>query len=200
VKWKVSYYQFFVKGRDSRQLVIIFDKYLISLLTFEPTKITDMRKLIVVLLAATLLSSCSDKVDDDILVSSAVPVDGLQEVPPKMVAGNGTIDLTYNRSLKTLYYTVKWNSLTGAPTAGFGIYGTAGKGARAPQLLQSFPTTSLTQAGTYSGTVFIDGTVFKEEDLLRGNYYINIPTTANPISATNGLQSGEIRGQIVGLQ
>src|ERR1700754_4364271 len=70
VTWKVSRYYFFVKGRDSGQLVIIFNKYLNSLLTFEPTKNTDMRKLIVILLAASLLNSCSDKVDDDILVSS----------------------------------------------------------------------------------------------------------------------------------
>ena len=165
-----------------------------------------MRKLLVILLAASLLNSCSDKVDDDIMVSSALPMDGLQEVPPKLVAGNGTIDVTYNRNLKTLYYTVKWNSLTGAPvasatgTTGFGIYGPAGKGARAPQFLQAFSGFAAAQAGTYSGTVFIDGTLFKEEDLLRGNYYINIPTAANPISLSNALQSGEIRGQIVGLQ
>src|SRR4030095_294664 len=95
--------------------LIIFDKYFIRLLTFESTKNTDMRKLIAVLLAATVLVSCSDKVDDDILVATGLPMDGLQQVPPKLVAGNGTIDVTYNRSLKTLYYTVKWNSLTGAP-------------------------------------------------------------------------------------
>jgi len=181
--------------------LIIFNKYLIRLLTFESTKKTDMRKLIAILLAASLLNSCSDKVDDDILVSGGLPMDGLQEVPPKLVAGNGTIDVTYNRSLKTLYYTVKWNSLTGAPTTGFGIYGSAAKGFRAPAApLQAFSGFAVSQAGTYSGTVFIDGTVFKEQDLLLGLYYINIPTVANPISASNPAQSGEIRGQIIGLQ
>jgi hypothetical protein len=159
-----------------------------------------MRKFLAFLLATSLLYSCSDKIDDDILVSSSVPIDGLQEVPQKMVAGNGTMDLTYNRSLKTLYYTVKWNSLTGAPTTGFGIYGSAAKGYRTPALLQAFSAFPATQAGTYSGTVFIDGVVFKEEDLLNGLYYINIPTAANPISPTNPAQPGEIRGQIVGLK
>ena len=162
-----------------------------------------MRKLLAILLAATIVGSCSDKIDDDILVSTGLPIDGLQEVPPKMVAGNGTIDVTYNRSLKTLYYTVKWNSLTGAPTTGFGIYGPAGKGARANSasgFLQAFSGYPAAQAGTFSGTVFIDGTVFKEEDLLRGNYYVNIPTAANPYNAANPALSGEIRGQIVGLQ
>jgi len=183
--------------------VIIFDKYLISLLTFEPTKNTDMRKLFVILLTAALLNSCSDKVDDDVLVSTGLPIDGLQEVPPKLVAGNGTIDATYNRNLKTLYYTVKWNSLTGAPTTGFGIFGPAGKGFRAngaSGMLQAFANFPAAQAGTYSGTVFIDGTVFKEEDLLLGNYYINIPTAANPYNAANPALSGEIRGQITGLK
>ncbi len=162
-----------------------------------------MRKLIVILLTVSLLNSCSDKVDDDVLVASGLPVDGLQEVPPKQVAGNGTIDVVYNRNLKTLYYTVKWNSLTGAPTAGFGIFGPAGKGFRANSangLLQAFASFPATQAGTFSGTVFIDGTVLKEEDLLLGNYYINIPTAANPYNAANPALSGEIRGQIVGLQ
>ena len=180
--------------------LINFSKNLISLLTFEPTKNTDMRKLLAILLAATIVGSCSDKVDDDILVSNNLPVDGLQEVPPKMVAGNGTIDVTYNRSLKTLYYTVKWNSLTGAPTTGFGIYGPAGKGFRANGMLQAFANFPAAQAGTYSGTVFVDGTVFKEQDLLLGNYYINIPTAANPYNPANPALSGEIRGQIVGLQ
>jgi len=163
-----------------------------------------MRKLIAVLLAATVLVSCSDKVDDDILVATGLPMDGLQQVPPKLVAGNGTIDVTYNRSLKTLYYTVKWNSLTGAPvssaTVGFGLYGSAAKGTRAPSIIQSFSSFTAAQAGTFSGTVFIDGVVLKEEDLLLGLYYINIPTAANPVNPANPLQNGEIRGQITGLQ
>ena len=159
-----------------------------------------MRKLIAVLLAAAVLNSCTEKVDDDILVSSGLPVDGLQEVPTKAVAGNGTIDVTYNRSLKTLYYTVKWNSLTGAPSAQFGIYGTAAKGYRSPALLQTFSGFAASQAGTYSGTLFIDGTVFNEQALLTGLYYINIPTTANPFNPANPALSGEIRGQITGLK
>ncbi|HYJ38361.1 MAG TPA: CHRD domain-containing protein [Chitinophagaceae bacterium] len=166
-----------------------------------------MRKLFAVLLAATLLNSCSDKINDEVMVSTGLPMDGLQEVPPKMVAGNGTIDVTYNRNLRTLYYTVKWNSLTGVPTTGFGIYGSAGKGSRAPgPVMQAFTGFPASQAGTFSGTVFIDGIVFKEEDLLLGLYYINIPTAANPISAPipptppNPFQSGEIRGQITGLK
>ena len=159
-----------------------------------------MRKLLAIIVVATsLFYSCSDKVDDVILVSNALPIDGTQEVPPKAVSGNGTIDVSYNRGLKTLYYTVKWNSLTGAPVAGFGIWGSAAKGFRPPQPLQLFSNFATAQAGTYTGTVFIDGVVLKEEDLLNGLYSINIPTAANPISGTNPAQSGEIRGQITGL-
>ena len=148
------------------------------------------------MVATSLLYSCSDSIDDHILVSKGLPIDGTQEVPAKQVSGNGTLDVSYNSGLKTLYYTVKWNSLTGAPTTGFGLYGSAAKGYRAPSILQAFSSFPTAQAGTYSGTVFIDGTVLKEEDLLRGLYYINISTAANPINAAS---PGEIRGQITGL-
>ena len=159
-----------------------------------------MRKFLAILMAAVVFGSCTDKIDDDILVSNGLLIDGLQEVPPKMVAGNGTIDATYNRNLKTFYYTVKWNSLTGAPVTGFGIYGTAAKGFRSPVLLQAFGNFTASNAGTYSGSVFIDGVVFKEEDLLAGLYYVNIPTAANPFNPANPAMSGEIRGQISGLK
>jgi hypothetical protein len=158
-----------------------------------------MRKLFAVVLATSILYSCSDTIDDQILVAKNLPLDGTQEVPGKMVAGNGTMDVSYNRGLKTVYYTIKWNSLTGAPTTGFGLYGSAAKGYRAPSIIQSFTGFPAAQAGTYSGTVFIDGVVLKEEDLLSGLYYINVATAANPISAANPAQSGEIRGQITGL-
>jgi hypothetical protein len=156
----------------------------------------DMRKLIAIALVAVILNSCKDKVDDRVLVATGLPMDGTQQVPTKQVAGNGTIDAYYNRNLHTLYYTVKWNSLTGNPIAGFGLYGPAAKKFKGT-LLQSFSGFPAAQAGTYSGTVFIDGVVLKEEELLLGEYYISIPTAANPTTPVAG---GEIRGQIEGLK
>jgi len=155
-----------------------------------------MRKLIAIALVAAMLTSCDEKVDDRVLVATGLPMDGLQQVPTKQVAGNGTIDAYYNRNLHTLYYTVKWNSLTGNAIAGFGLYGPAAPKFRGG-LLQSFSGFPAAQAGTYSGTVFIDGVVLKEQELLLGEYYISIPTAANPVSATSG---GEIRGQVAGLK
>jgi hypothetical protein len=149
-----------------------------------------MSKFVSLLLGVVLLASCRDKIEDDILTSTALPVTGTQAVPAKPVAGNGTIDAFYNRTTKTLYYTVKWNSLTTAPVAGFGIYGPASPGFNNTNK-QAFSGFTNAQAGTYSGTVFIDGLVLKEEELLLGEYYVLIPTTTyGPATG------GEIRGQI----
>ena len=139
-----------------------------------------------------LISSCTtDKLSDKILTAKNLPMDGLQEVPQKMVAANGTMDVVYNKDTRTLSYTIRWNSLSGT-IVGSHIHGTASKGFNAP-ILQDF-TSSIPKvlSGTYSGTALIDGVVLKEEELLMGRYYINIHTPANT--------GGEIRGQIEGLK
>lgn len=139
-----------------------------------------------------LISSCTtDKLGDKILTATNLPMDGLQEVPAKLVAANGSMDVVYNKDTRTLSYTIRWNSLTAAPV-GSHIHGTAAKGFNAA-ILQDF-TSSIPKvlSGTYSGTALIDGVVLKEEELLLGRYYINIHTPANT--------GGEIRGQIEGLK
>lgn len=139
-----------------------------------------------------LISSCTtDKLSDKILTATNLPVDGLQEVPAKQVSANGTMDVVYNKDTRILSYTVRWNSLS-STIVGSHIHGTASKGFNAG-ILQDF-TSSIPKvlSGTYSGSVLIDGVVFKEEDLLLGRYYLNIHTSANT--------SGEIRGQIEGLK
>jgi hypothetical protein len=139
-------------------------------------------------LAVTIaLSSCEQDLNTTILSKQGVVLDGSQEVPAKSVAANGTMDLAYNRNTRTLSYTVRWNSLTG-PITGFHIHGSAGKGFNAP-IVQNFSGYSTAQTGTYSGTFFVDGIAVKEDDFLRGGYYVNIHTAANP--------GGEIRGQII---
>jgi hypothetical protein len=146
----------------------------------------------IAVLGLFVFGSCTtDKLGDQILVANNLPLSGLQEVPQRMVSGNGTMDVVYNKDLRTLNYTIRWNSLTGNIT-GSHIHGTAAKGFNAG-ILQDF-TSSIPKlpAGTYSGSVLIDGVVFKEEELLLGRYYINLHTAANP--------GGEIRGQIENLQ
>ncbi len=137
-------------------------------------------------LAIVFFSSC--KQDDPVLmVKTGLPMDGSQEVPAKNTAANGTIDVSYNTATKTLSYTVRWNSLTGN-IVGFHIHGVATKGFNAA-IVQNFSGYSTAQTGTFSGTFFVDGVVVKEEDLLRGAYYINIHTPTNT--------GGEIRAQIL---
>ena len=133
------------------------------------------------------LFSCNQEIDTTVLTKSGVVLDGSQEVPAKQVAANGTMEYSYNRSTRTLSYTVKWNSLTDSIT-GFHIHGSASKGFNAP-IVQNFSGYSRALSGSYSGTFLVDGIAVKEEDFLRGQYYVNIHTKTNP--------AGEIRGQIV---
>ena len=140
----------------------------------------------IVTLLAIVVTSCKENLPT-IITRNGLPVDGSQEVPAKAVAGTGSIDISYNQSTRILSYTVTWSNLTG-PVSGMHIHGTASKGFNAP-ILQNFSTYPKEPAGSYSGTLLIDGVVFKEENLFRGAYYINIHTAANP--------GGEIRGQIV---
>lgn len=151
-------------------------------------------KLLLLIAAAGLffLSACtSDKLDENVLIANNLPLDGLQEVPQRQTSGNGTMDVVYNKELRTLYYTIRWNSLSGNASAAH-IHGTAPKGVSAP-ILQDFGTAfPKLAAGTFSGSVLIDGLVFNEEDLLLGRYYVNIHTALYP--------GGEIRGQIENLK
>lgn len=151
-------------------------------------------KFLLTMLAAGLLifSSCTtDKLDDKILTATNLPISGLQEVPQRLTSGNGTMDFVYNKDLRTLSYTIRWNSLTG-PLVQAHIHGTAQKGVNAGILQDWTATIAKTVAGTYTGSVLIDGVVFREEDLLLGRYYVNIHTAL--------YTGGEIRGQIEGLK
>lgn len=146
------------------------------------------------LAVATLLfvtSACTgDRLAEEIYTANNLPLSGLQEVPQRQTSGNGSMDVVYNKDQRTLSYTVRWNSLSG-PVAQAHIHGTAPKGVNAG-ILQDW-TSSIPKviSGTYSGSVLIDGVVFREEDLFLGRYYVNIHTATFP--------GGEIRGQIEGL-
>lgn len=68
------------------------------------------------------------------------------------------------------------------------IHGTAEPGVTAPPLQTFFGFPKAT-AGTYSGTLLIDGVKFLETELLGGRHYINIHNSVKP--------NGEIRGQLI---
>ncbi len=119
-----------------------------------------------------------------------------QEVPPPVgSSATGSINASYNKTSKTLTYTVTWQGLTSDSIRGMHIHGPADPGFAAG-ILQSFSASSasntsgypLKASGSYSGSVFADGVVIKEEELLANKYYINIHTKLNP--------AGEIRGQL----
>lgn len=168
----------------------------LQLSKLRPTKTIFMRGtkfLLSFTLVAFLFASAActtDKLDDDIYTVTNLPISGLQEVPQRLTSGNGTMDFVYNKELRTLSYTIRWNSLTG-PVVQAHIHGTAQKGVNAGILQDWTSTISKTIAGTYTGSVLIDGVVFREEDLFLGRYYVNIHTALYP--------GGEIRGQIENL-
>ncbi len=151
----------------------------------------------------------------DVYTNSGIPKNTTAVVPTALNANSstaaGTLDVTYRRDSKQLTYTIKWNNLSGPPAAGasgvftglsfpaIGIYGLASRGYVAipsPPLanypggiIQSINAPSgATTTGTVTGTLFIDGTVITESDLLAGKLYVMVRTAARPW--------GELRGQV----
>lgn len=146
--------------------------------------------LLLTTLAVTLLIASCDKEDEGTdYVKTGLPMTPAQEVPPVAVpsSATGTIDATYSQRTRTLSYTVKWQGLTSDSIRGMHIHGPSDPGFAAP-ILQTFSGFPIKAAGTHSGSVFMDGVVLKEEELLANKYYINLHTKANP--------AGELRGQL----
>jgi CHRD domain len=141
----------------------------------------------VLLIAAFAFNSCSEKVDVNLKRKEDIAMDGNQLVPAVPGAWNGKLDVEYNKDQRILYYRLNWNSLSGAPT-GIGLYGTARKGYNAAPIQSITSGFPLSTASGYVGSVFIDGTILKEEALYNGEYYIVLKTTLN--------KNGEIRGQV----
>ncbi len=125
---------------------------------------------------------------------NGIVLSGAQETPAVPSSALGSMDVFYTKETRILTYTINWSGLTGA-VAAMHIHGLAPTGFAAG-VVQTFstsaiikcPTISITSCGTYKGTLLVDGVVVKEQDLLNGNYYVNIHTAAYP--------GGEIRGQI----
>ncbi len=127
-------------------------------------------------------------------VNTGIVLSGAQETPAVPSTALGTMNVFYSRETRTLSYTLNWSGLTGN-VAAMHIHGLSPTGFIAG-IVQTFSTSSIvrcptinnTTCGSFSGTLFVDGVVVKENDLLNGFYYLNIHTAAYP--------GGEIRGQI----
>jgi hypothetical protein len=118
---------------------------------------------------------------------NSLAMSGTQEVPVVTTSATGTIQAKYSQYSKNLTYTVTFSGLSGNAAAAH-IHGTADLGINAVPM-QTFVGFPAKTAGTFSGSLLIDGVKFLEEYLLAGKYYINIHTAANP--------GGEIRGQLI---
>jgi hypothetical protein len=123
----------------------------------------------------------------DIISKKGLVLNGDQEVPVKNTGATGTMDVTYNKAAKILSYTISWENLSGNPV-GSHIHGLAPRGVNAPIVHDFTALIPKTTSGTLSGSVSVDEEAIKEDELLDGQYYLNIHTPLNP--------GGEIRGQI----
>ena len=147
------------------------------------------------LLGAFFLSSCEkDNRGNElssIITNNGISMTGAQVVPANASAATGSIDASYDRKSRILSYKITWTGLTAAITA-IHVHGGAGMGYMAlvppVQVLSGYPTTA---SGSYSGTLFVDNSVVKQDDLLAGQYYIDIHTNTPVYNVT-----GEIRGQL----
>lgn len=107
------------------------------------------------------------------------------EVPPNQSAGAGSVTASFDPATKELSWSGSYSGLTGPVTAAH-IHGPAEPGKNAGVVMwisekgQPFPS-------PFSGSAKL--TDAQADDLMAGQYYINIHTAANP--------GGEIRGQLV---
>lgn len=152
----------------------------------------------IVLASAFFISSCKKSQDGKLFYVNAAPLTAAQVVPASGATSEGTIDAVYDNKTKVLSYTVSWKNLLDTAT-NLRVHGLADAGAIAVSpyangIIQSFtrtstPAVSVQKTATFKATLFIDGIVLKEEDLLAGKYYIVLYTKAKP--------GGELRGQLI---
>jgi hypothetical protein len=97
------------------------------------------------------------------------------EVPAKNSAGTGTLTATLNTETNEFKYHVEFSGLTG-PVVAAHFHGPA-----------AVPVMGNPIASPIDGTATL--TPEQEKDLLAGNWYFNLHTSANP--------GGEVRGQVM---
>jgi hypothetical protein len=121
---------------------------------------------------------------------------GAQQIPANTSTASGRIEGTYDRRTKTYTYKLTWAGLSSAVTS-IHIHGIADKGyialptplgLYANGIVQTAFGNATATSGTYSGSLYVDGSVIREADLLANKFYVDIHTTNFP--------GGEIRAQL----
>jgi len=145
----------------------------------------------VAFLFALAVPSCKTDLSDGLVQKFGLPMTKEQVIPTNGSSASGTINASYNKASHTLNYTVTWTGLTGNITA-MHIHGPAYKGyfpIVAVPFQQNITGFINGKTGAFTSSVYIDEVAAKESELLHGQYYIDIHTSANSTY-------GEIRGQI----
>ena len=152
------------------------------------------------LMFLVLLSTASCKREDSFITASNdnIQLTTAQVVPAVAPStASGTMKASYDAETHLLSYSFTWTGLSGNPTS-MHIHGLADPGFVATPaplglysngIVQNITGYSAATSGSRDGSLFIDGKVLREADLLAGKYYIDIHTAARP--------AGELRGQIV---
>jgi hypothetical protein len=135
------------------------------------------------------ITSCksTEEVEKENTYFGTITMTGSQETPPVTTSATGTVEANYNKLTKTLSYTVTFSGLSDSAIAAH-IHGIGEVGILAP-VMQTFNNFPRRKAGTYTGSLFIDGVKFTESDLLAQRYYVNIHSKT--------FTGGEIRGQLI---
>lgn len=109
---------------------------------------------------------------------------GNNEVPPVTTQGTGTLSGTFDANSNTLQYSVSWSNLSGPATAAH-FHGPAPAGQSAGVEVP-ITVNNNGNSGSATGTIML--TDAQKTELLAGNWYWNVHTTAHG--------AGEIRGQV----
>ena len=136
------------------------------------------------------LVSCEKEYDTVIRKNDNITMTGANVVPANSSTGSAKLQVSYNNRTRLLSYTVSWTGLSANVNA-IRISGPADPGFAAAPLQNFTSGFAAATSGTYSNTLYVDGFVVKEDDLLNGKYYMGLHTVGPYAS------SGEVRGQIV---
>jgi hypothetical protein len=139
------------------------------------------RKLAAILAAVLLLVLASPAHAERIRLSANL--DGVSEVPPVESPATATATVWLDKDTGTVTWDVYWSGLSGPPTAAH-LHGPASKTNRADVQVDLGGNGFVSP---FRGSAQLTGE--QAGQLLAGQWYINIHTTAHP--------DGEIRGQVL---
>ncbi|HHJ40430.1 MAG: hypothetical protein AXA67_07975 [Methylothermaceae bacteria B42] len=129
----------------------------------------------------------SNSIAASIHVYSAVPMIGTEEVPPVKSKSYGAVTAIYDEDTNTLLYGFEWRFHSDIEATAAHFHGPGGRGESAGIRIDLGPVEG--NSGKKRGSVNLSDS--EETELLSGQWYINVHSTANP--------AGEIRAQMVEL-